>query len=120
VNRKQLVACDFVACRDRNRIERMFNRIKQFRRIASRYKTAPSFLSFLNIAAAKNLAAILCQGQSNPAAISTNPKMTRVCPMPAPSLRFSGRFGLERRRPIRRTSDSACSIACKQPRGPND
>jgi len=26
-----------VACRDRNRIERMFNRIKQFRRIASRY-----------------------------------------------------------------------------------
>jgi hypothetical protein len=42
-------------------------------------------------------------GQSNPAAISTNPKMTRVCPMPAPSLRFSGRFGLERRRPIRRS-----------------
>ena len=53
-NRKQPIDCDFVAYRDRNRVERMFNRIKQFRRIATRYdKTALSFLSFLNIAAAK-------------------------------------------------------------------
>lgn len=53
-NRKQPIPCDFVAYRDRNRVERMFNRLKQFRRIATRYdKTALSFRSFLNIAAAK-------------------------------------------------------------------
>ncbi|WP_318248679.1 transposase [Gluconobacter oxydans] len=40
--------------RDRNRIERMFNSLKQMRRIATRYdKTALSFMSFLNIAAAR-------------------------------------------------------------------
>ncbi|MCP1237723.1 transposase, partial [Gluconobacter kondonii] len=40
--------------RDRNRIERMFNKLKQMRRIATRYdKTALSFTSFLNIAAAR-------------------------------------------------------------------
>ncbi|MBS1079040.1 transposase [Gluconobacter kondonii] len=39
---------------DRNRIERMFNKLKQMRRIATRYdKTALSFMSFLNIAAAR-------------------------------------------------------------------
>jgi hypothetical protein len=38
----------------RNRIQRMFNRIKQFRRIATRYdKTKISFAAFLAIAAAK-------------------------------------------------------------------
>ena len=53
-NRTQQIDCDFDAYRDRNRVERMFNRIKQFRRIATRYdKTALSFLAFLNIAAAK-------------------------------------------------------------------
>ena len=53
-NRKQPIDRDFGAYRDRNRVERMFNRIKQFRRIATRYdKTALSFLGFLNIAAAK-------------------------------------------------------------------
>ena len=36
------------------RIERMFNRLKQFRRIATRYdKTALSFIGFLCLAAAK-------------------------------------------------------------------
>ncbi|KXV15045.1 transposase [Gluconobacter oxydans] len=45
---------DWRRYRDRNRIERMFNRLKQMRRIATRYdKTALSFNSFLNIAAAK-------------------------------------------------------------------
>jgi transposase len=44
--------CDFRAYKDRNRIERMFNRLKQFRRIATRYdKTRLSFESFLNLAA---------------------------------------------------------------------
>jgi transposase len=53
-NRKQPIACDFRAYRDRNRIERMFNRLKQSRRIATRYdKTAMSFLGFLNLAAAR-------------------------------------------------------------------
>jgi len=47
-------ACDFQAYKDRNRIERMFNRLKQFRRIATRYdKTRKSFEAFLAIAAVK-------------------------------------------------------------------
>ena len=37
--------------KERNLIERMFNRLKGFRRIATRYdKTALSFLSFLHLA----------------------------------------------------------------------
>ncbi|MGO7258704.1 IS5 family transposase, partial [Rhizobium brockwellii] len=50
-NRKNPPACDYHAYEDRNRIERMFNRIKQFRRIATRYdKTKTSFAAFLAIA----------------------------------------------------------------------
>ena len=53
-NRKEHVACDFRAHKDRNRAERMFNKLKQCRRIATRYdKTAVSFLGFLALAAAK-------------------------------------------------------------------
>ena len=53
-NRVEPVVCDFHRYKDRNRIERMFNRLKQFRRIATRYdKTALSFLGFLLLAAAK-------------------------------------------------------------------
>jgi transposase len=53
-NRKAPIPCDFNAYRDRNRIERMFNKLKQARRIATRYdKTSVSFLGFLNIAAAR-------------------------------------------------------------------
>ena len=38
--------------KERNLIERLFNKLKHFRRIATRYdKTALSFMSFLNIAA---------------------------------------------------------------------
>jgi len=45
---------DWQRYRDRNRVERIFNHLKQMRRIAIRYnKTAPSFMSFLNIAAAR-------------------------------------------------------------------
>ncbi|MGC5749977.1 transposase [Gluconobacter sp. NFX36] len=45
---------DWRRYRDRSRIERMFNKLKQMRRIATRYdKTALSFMSFLNIAAAR-------------------------------------------------------------------
>jgi transposase len=53
-NRKNPVEHDRTAYRDRNRIERMFNRLKQARRIATRYdKTRLSFLAFLNLAAAR-------------------------------------------------------------------
>jgi transposase len=53
-NRKDPPFCDYRAYRDRNRIERMFNRLKQFRRIATRYdKTRKSFEAFLALAAAK-------------------------------------------------------------------
>jgi Transposase DDE domain len=53
-NRKNPPACDFRAYKDRNRIERMFNRLKQFRRVATRYdKTRKSFSAFLARAATK-------------------------------------------------------------------
>jgi transposase len=53
-NRRAPAKCDYRAYKDRNRIERMFNRLKQFRRIATRYdKTARSFLGFLCLAAAR-------------------------------------------------------------------
>jgi transposase len=53
-SRKKPIACDFKRYRDRNQIERMFNRLKQFRRIATRYdKTAKSYLGFLSLAAAR-------------------------------------------------------------------
>jgi transposase len=49
-NRKEPIACDFKAYKDRNRIERMFNRLKQFRRIATRYdKTALSSASYASL-----------------------------------------------------------------------
>ncbi len=51
-NRREPIPCDFRRYRDRNRIERMFGQLKQFRRVATRYdKTALSFASFLNLAA---------------------------------------------------------------------
>ena len=53
-DRTEDIPCDFYRYRDRNRIERMFNKLKQFRRIATRYdKTRKSFLAFLNLAAVK-------------------------------------------------------------------
>jgi len=53
-NRREKIECDFRRYRDRNRIERMLGRIKQFRRIATRYdKTPLSFLGFLHLAAAR-------------------------------------------------------------------
>jgi transposase len=53
-NRSQPIACNVLRYRHRNRIERMFNRLKPFRRIATRYdKTATSFLGFLHLEDAK-------------------------------------------------------------------
>jgi len=53
-NRRELIACDYRRYRDRNQVERLFNRLKQFRRIATRYdKTATSFMGFLCLAAVR-------------------------------------------------------------------
>ncbi|MFK0166235.1 IS5 family transposase [Rhizobium sp. NPDC090279] len=53
-NWKRPPAYDLRAYKDLNRIERMFNRLKQFRRVATRYdKTRKSFSAFLAMAAAK-------------------------------------------------------------------
>jgi len=53
-NRKVPEHPDYRRYRDRNRVERMFNKLKQSRRIATRYdKTALSFESFLNLASAR-------------------------------------------------------------------
>ena len=50
-NRKEPIPHDKHAYKDRNRIERLFNRLKQFRRIATRYdKTRLSFMAFLHMA----------------------------------------------------------------------
>ncbi|MFT9447734.1 transposase [Gluconobacter japonicus] len=52
--RSVLQKTDWQRYRDRNRVERIFNHLKQMRHIATRYnKTALSFMSFLNIAAAR-------------------------------------------------------------------
>jgi transposase len=51
-SRKGPPGCDFKAYKDRNRIERMFSKLKQFRRIATRYdKTRLSYAGFLALAA---------------------------------------------------------------------
>jgi transposase len=51
--RKVLIPCDFEAYKARNLIERCFNKLKHFRRIATRYdRLARNFLSFVLIAAA--------------------------------------------------------------------
>jgi transposase len=51
-NRKILRKYDAVLYKERNHIERMFSKLKHFRRVATRYdKTALSFMAFLNIAA---------------------------------------------------------------------
>jgi transposase len=51
--RKKPVALDRDLYRLRNRVERLVNRLKQFRAVATRYdKTAESFLAFVHLAAA--------------------------------------------------------------------
>jgi transposase len=51
-NRKTFRVYDKEIYKERNLIERMFNKIKHFRRVATRYdKLAQSFLSFVHIAA---------------------------------------------------------------------
>ena len=51
-NAKQTRIIDWNLYKDRNKIERFFNRIKHYRRVATRYeKTAASFMAFLHLAA---------------------------------------------------------------------
>ena len=51
-NRKNIVAVDTMIYALRNLVERCFNRLKNARRIATRYdKTAASFLGFLDVVA---------------------------------------------------------------------
>ncbi|MFT8659335.1 transposase [Zymomonas mobilis] len=53
-NRKKPIPYNLQHYKDRHCIERMFNKLKRFRRIATRYdKTRKSFLAFLHIAAVK-------------------------------------------------------------------
>jgi transposase len=53
-NRNNPPPCDFKRYKDCNRVKRMFGFLKHQRRIATRYdKTALSFASFPNIAAAR-------------------------------------------------------------------
>ena len=55
-NAKQPRQIDENLYQDRNKIERFFNRIKHYRRIATRYdKTAASYLAFLHLAATMTL-----------------------------------------------------------------
>jgi transposase len=50
-NRRQPVSFDRQAYKERNQIERLFNRLKNWRRVATRYdKSAASFLAFITIA----------------------------------------------------------------------
>jgi transposase len=51
--RKEPVPLDRGLYRLRNRVERLVNKLKQFRAVATRYdKTAESFLAFVHLAAA--------------------------------------------------------------------
>ncbi len=52
--RKQPAPLDRGLCRLRNRVERLVNRLKQFRAVATRYdKTAEGFLAVVHLAAAR-------------------------------------------------------------------
>ncbi len=53
-NRKVTEHPDYRRCKERNRVERMFGKLKQQQRIATRYdKTILSYESFLNLAATR-------------------------------------------------------------------
>ena len=55
-NRKVLRQYDRNLYADRNKVERLFNRLKQYRRVATRYeKTARSYLAMVQVAAIMTL-----------------------------------------------------------------
>ena len=52
-NRVQERVIDKNMCQDRNKVERFFNKLRQYRRVATRYeKTATSFAGFVYLASA--------------------------------------------------------------------
>lgn len=52
VSRLVPIAQDAAVCRTRNRVERLVSKVKQFRRVATRYdQTAASFLASVELAA---------------------------------------------------------------------
>lgn len=52
-NRKEQASCDKETYKLRNKVERFFNKVKQFRRIATRYeKLSCTFLAFIHIVSA--------------------------------------------------------------------
>ena len=52
-SRKMLIAHDKVVYKERNRVERCFNKLKHFRRFATRYdRRAIHYLAFVHLAAA--------------------------------------------------------------------
>jgi len=51
-NRKTQRRCDYTLYKERNQIERFFNKLKQFRRVATRYdKLLANFIGFVKLAA---------------------------------------------------------------------
>ncbi|AHJ70297.1 Transposase-like protein [Zymomonas mobilis subsp. mobilis str. CP4 = NRRL B-14023] len=53
-NRKKHIPCDLQSYKDRDRIERIFNKLRPFRRIAICYnKARQAFIAFLYIASEK-------------------------------------------------------------------
>lgn len=51
--RKEAISYDKATYRQRNKVERLFNRLKQFRRVATRYdKLDETFLAFIHLTAA--------------------------------------------------------------------
>jgi putative transposase len=51
-DRKVQRPCDFVLYKERNLVERFFNKLKQFRRVATRYdKLLANFMGFVKLAA---------------------------------------------------------------------
>lgn len=51
--RKRLIPCDFETYNVRNTVERCFNKLKHFQRIATRFdRRAVYFLSFIHLASA--------------------------------------------------------------------
>ncbi len=51
--RKRRIPYDFEACKVRNAVDQFFNKLKHFRRIATRFdRRAVYFLSFIHLAAA--------------------------------------------------------------------
>ena len=51
-HRKTPITCDYILYKERNAVERFFNKLKHFRRVATRYdKLLANFMGFVKLAA---------------------------------------------------------------------